>query len=110
MSRLTIQFIVYLRVWWAKRRLRRCSVKIVHDVYPELLINVRRKTGAFKNQYEMEEYAQVRAVQLSHKRVDQLVKANPNLTGEFANTLLLNSSQLAATLVLTATSQAKRAA
>ena len=85
------------------------SVRIARTIYPALWENVRRKIPDTSGT-DLMEYAKVRAAQLAQEQVDDIMQANPALSGAFATRLLLRSTDRAVHLVLDSVANAHRAA
>ena len=85
------------------------SVRIARTIYPALWENVRRKIPDTSGT-DLMEYAKVRAAQLAQEQVDDIMQANPALSGAFATRLLLRSADRAVHLVLDSVANARRAA
>jgi hypothetical protein len=85
------------------------SFRIARMIYPVLWENVRRKIPIL-NGTELAEYARVRAAQLAQEQVDDIMQANPALSGAFATQLLLKTTDRAVDAVLAAVAKARRSA
>ena len=84
----------WYRRWQERRRLKREARRIATVIGPKLWEDVRRKLVKIQ-QAEFKKYADVRAAQLAQPHVDELLKANPKLTGMFGSLLLLVATKKA---------------
>jgi hypothetical protein len=82
--------------WHYNRRVNRVAKVIAHDIFGELWTCARRKlTSAPTVDTELAEYTRVRAAQLVHGRLDEIMRANDRLGGDFRNLLLARSVEVA---------------
>ncbi len=94
--------------WRSARRVKQVAKTIAGEVQPDLWESVRRKiSGGVKHQTELHDYAHVRATQLTHQRVDAMIRSDPTMSGAFANQVILKASELAVRDVLAAAANAK---
>ncbi len=96
--------------WQLRRRVNRAAKKIAREIYPELWENVRRKLTPKINHAEVASYARVRAAQLSQERVDLLMQANLEFSGDLASRVVVRSAEIATGLVVSAASNLPRVA
>lgn len=70
-------------------------------IYPELRESTRRKfAGGRDQQAKLTQYAQLRAAQLAHLRIDDLMRRGTHFDALEANRLLVRAAELAAAKVV----------
>ena len=91
------------------RRSRRESKRIAREIYPTLWENVRRKMAG-SSEKGLHDYAKVRAAQLSQEHIDSLMQAEPHLSGAFATSVLVKSTERALKMIQSNLASARRSA
>ena len=91
------------------QRVRRESKRIAREIYPVLWENVRRKMAS-SSEKELHAYAKVRAAQLSQEHIDSLMQAEPGLSGAFAASVLVKSTERGLKMIQSALASARRSA
>jgi hypothetical protein len=87
--------------WRRERRMSRVANAIAADVFPELWVGARRKL-THSSKSELAEYTRIRAGQLIHGKVDEILRADSRLQAQFGNRLLVRSVDAAVDLVASA--------
>lgn len=95
--------------WRAAWQIKRASIRIAADIYPSLWESVLRKVGS-STASELAAYANLRAGQLCHEKVDQFMQAESDLSGELASRLIVKSTARAVAAVLAAADRLRRTA
>jgi hypothetical protein len=100
-------FVHWYRHWQERRRLRREARGIASITAPKLWEDVRRRLATDRDA-ELRVYAEVRAAQLAQPQVDELLKADPTLTGVFGSLLVVAATEQAVKQALATAAMSRR--